>query len=107
MTESARPCHSQGIGKRETQLLKLTADRPFADPSKAARRLLEHAHAFEPTRDGRIYIEKINGPFLFGDKGIPAEYTAGLKRAISLGWLELHESGTFVKLTQSGADMFA
>jgi len=28
--------------------LKLTADRPFADPDKAARRLLEHAHAFEP-----------------------------------------------------------
>ena len=28
-------------------------------------------------------------------------------RAISLGWLELHDSGTFVKLTQSGADLFA
>jgi len=107
MTESAGPCHSPGIGKRETRILKLTADRPFADPCKAARRLLEHAHAFEPTRDGRIYIEKINGPFLFGDKGTPAEYRAGLELAISLGWLELHESGTFVRLTQSGADMFA
>ena len=42
------------IGKRETQLLKLTADRPFADPDKAARRLLEHARAFEPIQDGRI-----------------------------------------------------
>jgi len=29
--------HSRGVGKRETQLLKLTADRPFADPEKAAR----------------------------------------------------------------------
>ena len=41
------------------------------------------------------------------DKATPAEYTAGLELAISRGWLKLHESGTFVKLTQSGADMFA
>jgi hypothetical protein len=47
--------------------------RPFADPVKAARRLLEHAHAFEPIQDGRIYIEKINGPFLYIDRGTPAE----------------------------------
>ena len=87
--------------------MKLIADRPFADPEKAARRLLEHAHAFEPIQDGRIYIEKLNGPFLFGDKATPAEYTAGLKRAISSGWLEIHDSGTFVKLTQGGADLFA
>jgi hypothetical protein len=52
-------------------------------------------------------IEKINGPFLSGDEGTPAEYAAGLARAISLGWLEIHDSGTFVKLTQSGADLFA
>ena len=76
--------------------MKLTVDRPFADPEKAARRLLEHAHAFEPIQDGRIYIEKLNGPFLFGDKGTPAEYTAGLKLATERGWLRLHESGTFV-----------
>jgi hypothetical protein len=87
--------------------MKFTTDRPFADPDKAARRLMQHAHAFEPVQDGRIYIEKLNGPFLFGDKGTPAEYTAGLERAISLGWLQLHESGTFVRLTQSGADLFA
>jgi hypothetical protein len=38
----------------------------------------------------------------------PAEYSVGLELAISpRGWLELHESGTFVKLTQSGADLFA
>jgi hypothetical protein len=70
-------------------------------PEKAARRLLDYAKAFEPVQDGRIYIEKINGPFLFGDKGTPAEYAAGPNRAISLGWLQLHESATFVK--QRGA----
>jgi hypothetical protein len=87
--------------------MKHVADRPYADPEKAARRLLEHAQAFEPIQEGRIYIEKLNRPFLFGDKGTPAEYRAGLERAISLGWLEMHDSGTFVKLTQSGADLFA
>jgi hypothetical protein len=44
---------------------------------------------------------------LFNDKGTPAEYTAGLGLAIERRWLELHESGTFVKLTQSGAELFA
>jgi hypothetical protein len=81
--------------------------RPFADPDKAARRLIEHVRDFEPIQDGRIYIEKISGPFLFDDKETPAEYTAGLSRAIAFGWLELHESGTFVRFTQSGSDLFA
>ncbi|WP_426527615.1 hypothetical protein [Bradyrhizobium sp. McL0615] len=87
--------------------MNLTADRPFADPDKAARRLLEHAHAFEPIQDGRIYIEKLNAPFLFGDKGTPAEYSAGLKLAIERGWIEMHDSGTYVKLTAAAADLFA
>jgi hypothetical protein len=87
--------------------MKFTTDRPFADPEKAARRLMQHAQAFEPIQDGRIYIEKINGPFLFRDKGTPAEYSAGLALAIERGWIELHESGTYVKFTQAGADLFA
>ena len=32
---------------------------------------------------------------------------AGLDLAIDRGWLVLHESGTYVKFTQTGADMFA
>jgi hypothetical protein len=87
--------------------MKFTTDRPYSDPEKAARRLMEHAHAFQPVQDGRVYIEKLNGPFLFGDKGTPAEYRAGLDLAIARGWIELHDSGTFVRLTQSGADLFA
>ena len=65
--------------------MKFTADRPYADPEKAARRLMEHAQAFEPVQEGRIYIEKINGPFLFSDKGTPDEYKAGLDLAIERG----------------------
>ncbi|WP_213287607.1 hypothetical protein [Bradyrhizobium sp. sGM-13] len=78
--------------------MKYATASPYADPDKAARRLLEHAQAFEPIQDGRIYIEKINGPFLFNDKGSPAEYRAGLNLAIERGWLTMHESGTFVTL---------
>ena len=58
-------------------------------------------------QDGRIYIEKINGPFLFELKGTPAEYSAGLERAIAKGWLVMHESGIFVKFTEAGAALFA
>jgi hypothetical protein len=68
---------------------------------------MEHAQAFEPIQDGRIYIEKLNGPFLCVDRGTPEEYAAGLALAIERGWLELHDSGTFVRFTQSGADLFA
>jgi hypothetical protein len=67
---------------------------------------MEHARAFEPIQEGRIYIEKINGPFPFGDKATPAEYSAGLKLAIKRGWLTLHESGTYAKFTQAGSELF-
>ena len=65
--------------------MKMTEARPYADPEKAARRLLEHAQAFEPVQDGRIYIEVINGAMLFGDKATAAEYKAGLDYAIERG----------------------
>jgi hypothetical protein len=34
-------------------------------------------------------------------------FSLALELAVSRGWLELHESGTFVKLTQHGAAHFA
>jgi hypothetical protein len=58
-------------------------------------------------RTGRIHIEKINGPFLCREGGLPAEYSAGMKLAIERGWLWLHESGTYVKFTPAGAERFA
>ena len=61
----------------------------------------------EVVQDVRIYIELIIGPFLFREKGTPDEYKAGLDMAIERGWLTLHESGTFVRFTQAGADLFA
>jgi hypothetical protein len=62
--------------------MKYATERLFADSEKAARRLMEHAQAFEPVQDGRIYIEKINGPFLFGDKGTLATRTAHALQAM-------------------------
>ncbi|WP_213286719.1 hypothetical protein [Bradyrhizobium sp. sGM-13] len=87
--------------------MKFAANRPFADPEKAARKLLEIAKAVESVQDGRIHIEKINAPFLYKEQGSVAEYGAALKHAIDRGWLVMHESGTFVRLTQSGADLLA
>jgi hypothetical protein len=68
--------------------MKYTADRPFADPEKAARKLLEIANETEAIQDGRIHIEKINAPFLFKEGGSPAEYGAGLAVAVAKGWLD-------------------
>ena len=82
--------------------MKFAADRPWSDPEKAARKLVEIANSVEVVQDGRIYIELINGPFLFREKGTPKEYKAGLDLAVERGWLELHDSGTFVKFTKAG-----
>ena len=86
---------------------KFVEPRPYADPEAAAQKLMEIANAVEAVQDGRIFIELINGPFLYEHRGSPAEYGAGLRRAIERGWLWKHESGTYVKLTQAGADLFA
>jgi hypothetical protein len=87
--------------------MKHATDRPYADPEQAARKLIEIANSVEAVQDGRIHIEKINRPFLFVEKAMATEYKAGLDLAIVRGWLELHESGTYVRFTQAGADLFA
>ena len=52
---------------------KFVNSRPYADPEVAAQKLMEIANAVEPVQDGRIFIELINGPFLYEHKGSPAE----------------------------------
>jgi hypothetical protein len=83
--------------------MKFVADRPFADPDAAARKLMELANAVEPVQDGRIYIEKINGPFIHQLRGTPAGYKAGLDLCIAKGRLWLRESGTYARFTEAGA----
>jgi hypothetical protein len=86
--------------------MKFVERRPFANPDLAARKLVEIANGIEAAQDGRIYIELINGPFLSAG-GAAAEYRAGIEHAINKGWLWWHESGVYVKFTQTGAELFA
>ena len=79
---------------------------PFADPDPAARKLIEIANGVAAVQDGRIYIERVNEPFLAAG-GSRDDFRAGIKRAITLGWLWLHESGTYLKFTDAGAALFA
>ncbi len=86
--------------------MKFVTERPLTDPDAAARKLAEIANAVEAVPDGRIYIERVNGAFLKAG-GTPDQYRAALARAIKSGWLSLHESGTYVRFTPAGAEMFA
>ncbi|CCE07450.1 conserved hypothetical protein [Bradyrhizobium sp. STM 3843] len=87
--------------------MKFVSPRPFADPEAAARKLAEIAVGIKPVQDGRIFIEKINWPMLTDFNATPAEYKAGLDLAIARGWLWLHESGTYVRLTETAGAISA
>jgi hypothetical protein len=65
--------------------MQFVPNRPYSDPEKAARKLVEIANGVEVAQDGRIHIEKVNGPFLYRERGTPAEYKAGLDLAIERG----------------------
>jgi hypothetical protein len=84
---------------------KFVEERPFANPEAAAQVLLEIASGIEPSVEGRIYIERLNDSFLGEFGGSVSEYRAGLELAINNGWLELHESGTFVRITKVGSEI--
>ena len=40
--------------------MKFAAERPYGDPDKAGRKLVEIANSIEAVQDGRIFIELIN-----------------------------------------------
>jgi hypothetical protein len=71
----------------------------------AARKLVEIANDVEAVQDGRMYIERINAPFLAAG-GTGDDFRAGIERAIANGWLWRHESGTYVEFTDAGAALF-
>jgi hypothetical protein len=64
-------------------------------------------HGVEPVQDGRVHVEKINGPMPFELKARRLEYKAGPDLAITKAGLVLHKSGTFVRFTQAGVHLFA
>jgi hypothetical protein len=86
--------------------VKFVERHSFADPDVAARKLVEIANGAEAVQDGRIYIERVNEPFLAAG-GSADQFRAAIERAIALGWIWRHESGTYVKFTDSGAALFA
>ena len=86
--------------------MKFVEPNRFADPDAAARKLLEIANAIEPGQDGRIYIELVNAAFLKAG-GTAEQFRAGIQRAVDKGWMVRHESGTYVKFTPAGAELFA
>ncbi len=83
--------------------MKLTAERPFANPEAAVRKLVGLAARIEAVQEGLVHIENINAPFLCIRKASGPEFGAGIKHAVEHGWLELHESGTNVRLIDVGA----
>lgn len=87
--------------------MKMAGERPYANPEAAARKLVELAKSIEAVQDGRIHIEKINAPFLSkaGCSASGPEFGAGIKFAIERGWLELHESGTYVRLMSAAEEL--
>ncbi|TWA92568.1 hypothetical protein [Bradyrhizobium stylosanthis] len=87
--------------------MKPLDERPYADPETAARKLVEIPSATPAVQDGRIYIERINAQFvalLKGSRGHP-EFGAGIRYAVEKGWLDLHESGTCVRLAPADKDL--
>jgi len=52
--------------------MNFATDRPYANPETAARKILEIANATPAPQEGRIHIEKINGPMLYEHKATPA-----------------------------------
>jgi hypothetical protein len=59
--------------------MKFVESNNFTDPDAAARKLVEIANAVEAVQDGRIFIERVNLPFL-EEGGTPDQYRAALAR---------------------------
>ncbi|HEX3116353.1 MAG TPA: hypothetical protein VHQ48_12795 [Bradyrhizobium sp.] len=75
--------------------------RPLATPQAAMAKLLEIAGAIAADEEGRISIGAINHAFLDAG-GNAGEYGAAIHLAVADGWLEMHPSGSYVKLTKKG-----
>jgi hypothetical protein len=88
-----------------TTFPKFVSDRPFANPDIAARKLIDIVNGVEEAQGSRIYIERVNAPFLAAG-GSGNDFRARIARTIAQGCWR-HESGTYVKFTDSGAALFA
>ena len=76
--------------------------RPLATPQAAMAKLLEIANGIEADEEGRIPIGAINHAFQEAG-GNAGEYGAAVHLAVADGWLEMHPTGSYVKLLRKGA----
>ena len=58
--------------------MRFVEPRSFSNPNIAARKLVEIANGVEAVQDGRIYIERVNAPFLAVGGG--GDFRAGVAR---------------------------
>ena len=90
--------------------MKFAEPRPFSDPEAAVRKLIEIANAAEPrrrARPGRPHLYRAGQWPLSRRRRQSGRIPRGIERAIAKGWLWRHESGTYVKFTDAGAELFA
>ena len=82
--------------------MKFVPNRPYSVSERAARQFVEIANSVEAVQDGWIYIELINGPFLYRERGTPEEYKGRPRSSDrARSWLWMHESRTYVKFAQA------
>ena len=84
--------------------MKFAADRPFADPEAAARKLLDIVRG-SIAKSGltHAYVGATNGDFL-KDGGSVAEYKVGRDYAFTQRWFEFDRSQTRIILLPDGAE---
>jgi len=84
--------------------MKLTAERPFAKPEAAARKLLEIVLSYGIDVGQNTYTGVTFTAFLLVG-GSVAEYTAGRDYAVAQGWFKIDRSGSRIILLQAGANL--
>ena len=77
----------------------------FTDPDAAARKLVEIDNASEAVRENRICVELVKA--VSSAWAARRTSSAAASRGVELGWLWRHESGTYLKFTPAGAELFA
>jgi hypothetical protein len=84
--------------------VKLTENRPFANPEAAARKLLDIVRgSIAPSGLRYAYTGATNTEFTRAGGSID-EYSVGMKHAVAQKWFEVDTSGTRIVLLADGAE---
>ena len=84
--------------------MKLTADRTYAEPEAAARKLLDIVRAsIAESKLPYAYTGATNIAFMRAGGSVP-EYSAGVAFAKARHWFQIERSGTRIELLPDGAE---